>query len=557
MLFRRLRGLRAQLLLWTILPFALALTIFSIAGIARHRQAMTDLVIDRDRSLTLASANRLSREIDRRAAELTLVTSAPTPASLLETFPGGVALFDSAGQLVADATPPPAWADRDEARVLAARTAAVGRPQFAGLTDNGGEAGQTLLIGAPAGAGRALIGAIPVESLPLTETGELAGIDHAGAFMILDSTGRRIHHLEHGDSAPDAALFSDLPRPPPGGAGATTLRLPDGQELIVTYAQIESPGWMLVAVEDARSMAAMSISLVEVLPAALLFVALLGLLAVSFGAANVLRPLQELDRRAARVAWGDFDAVKEPVGGVQEMEDLRGTLAQMAERIRNYQSGMRDYLSAVTRAQEEERARLARELHDDTVQSLIALKQRTQMARKVLSNDPARADGRLAEIEQMIDRELGALRQFIGNLRPIYLEDLGFVPALEMLARQIEQQTGLVVAVETQGEIVRLAPDVEVAAFRIVQQALANVAAHAHAEHAWVNIVFGAEMLSLIVRDDGMGFTPPDQPTDLARQGHFGLIGMYERALLYGGQLAITSSPGTGATIAARFPKTD
>jgi signal transduction histidine kinase len=126
--------------------------------------------------------------------------------------------------------------------------------------------------------------------------------------------------------------------------------------------------------------------------------------------------------------------------------------------------------------------------------------------------------------------------------------------ALEMLARQIEGQTGLTVTVETQGEIVRLSPDLEVAAFRIVQQALDNVAAHARAKYAWVEIVFAAEMLNLIVRDDGIGFAPPDQPTDLARQGHFGLIGMYERALLYGGQNAITSSPGAGATIAARFP---
>jgi signal transduction histidine kinase len=270
----------------------------------------------------------------------------------------------------------------------------------------------------------------------------------------------------------------------------------------------------------------------------------------------VLRPLHELDRRAARLAWGDFDAVKEPVGGVQEMEDLRATLAQMAERIRTYQTGMRDYLSAVTQAQEEERTRLARELHDDTVQSLIALKQRAQMARKVLGSDPRRADERLVELEGLIDHELGALRQLIGDLRPIYLEDLGFVPALEMLARRMETQGGLTVTVEVQGEVARLAPDLEVAAFRIVQQALDNVAAHAGAKHAWVQVIFGAETLTLIVRDDGVGFTPPDQPADLARRGHFGLMGMHERSLLYGGQLVITSAPGAGATIEAHLPRT-
>ena len=81
---------------------------------------------------------------------------------------------------MATAETSPAWTSGEEARVLAARTAAVGRPQFEGLTGDDAEAGQTLLIGAPTGDGRALIGAIPVESLPLTDTGELAGIDHAG-----------------------------------------------------------------------------------------------------------------------------------------------------------------------------------------------------------------------------------------------------------------------------------------------------------------------------------------------------------------------------------------
>jgi signal transduction histidine kinase len=296
------------------------------------------------------------------------------------------------------------------------------------------------------------------------------------------------------------------------------------------------------------------LSVVEVLPLLLLFVAVAALLAVSLGVLTVVRPLQELDRRATRVAWGDFDAIEEPVGGVQEIDDLRATLAQMAERIRAYQGGMRDYLSAITLGQEEERGRLAHELHDVTIQGLIALKQRGQMALKAFHRDPDRAEARLQELSGLIDEEIAGLRRIIGDLRPIYLEDLGFVPALEMLAHQTEERHRLAVHLTVRGEVIRLAPDLELAAYRIVQHALANVAAHAHASHAWVEVTFAAEMLTLVVRDDGAGFTPPEQPADLARDGHFGLMGMRERALLYGGQLRITSNPGQGSTIEARLP---
>jgi signal transduction histidine kinase len=329
--------------------------------------------------------------------------------------------------------------------------------------------------------------------------------------------------------------------------------------MLVTYARVAPPGWILAIVEDIHAIDTMGASVVELLPLALLFVALLALLALSFGAVNIIRPLQELDRRARRVAWGDFDAVSEPVGGVQEVDELRATLAQMAERIRTYQAGMRDYLSAVTRAQEVEAERLAHELHDDTVQALIALRQRAQMARKSLGGetpDPARASERLGELIGLIDHELVNLRRLIGDLRPIYLEDLGFVPALEMLVQQTQARHALDVKLSVEGETVRLAPDLELAAYRIVQQALANVAAHAQAQHAEVTVTFGEGGLVLSVRDDGKGFTPPEQPADLARHGHFGLMGKRERALLYGGKLTIDSAPGRGARITAYLPAT-
>ena len=411
-----------------------------------------------------------------------------------------------------------------------------------------------LLVGAAAGNGVSLVGAVPAAGLGLAESGGLIQTETNGAALVLDSTGRTL--FASGDSGLHLDGIADLPPAQAGTPGAARIAS-GGHDLLVTYAAVEPPGWTLAVVEDLHSVDTMGVSVVELLPLALLFVAVLALLAVSFGAVNIVRPLQELDRRARRVAWGDFDAVNEPVGGVQEVDELRATLAQMAERIRSYQNGMRDYLSAVTMAQEAERERLAHDLHDDTVQALIALRQRAQMARKSLAGeapDPGRAEARLDELTSLIDEELTNLRRLIGDLRPIYLEDLGFVPALEMLAQQTQARCGLMAPLVVKGQTVRLAPDLELAAYRIVQQALANAATHAAAREARLTVEFAAAELRLEVRDDGRGFIPPDQPADLARDGHFGLMGMRERALLYGGKLTIESAPGQGTTISASLP---
>jgi len=554
---RQLRGLRVQLLLWTILPLAVVLVILSVAGVARHRQVMTQLVEDRDRGLTLAEANRLGREIDRRAALLARAATTldsdhvPGPeAGLQDVYAGGVALFDANGKPLAS-TDVAVWLDRPEARALTARTAAAGGPQFA--LDSDADVAPILLIGSPASGDRVLFGAISVETLDLVASSSIVeGAAHGGLF-VFDADGRPVHHHNPAGLSAHELALTDLPLPPDTGVSTVAIRR-GNLDLLATAARVEPPGWVLVTVEDMRAMTGMGMSVVEALPLVLLFVALLALLAISFGVIYIVRPLQELDSRAARVAWGDFDAVQEPVGGVQEMDDLRATLAQMAERIRAYQTGMRDYLSAITQAQEAERARLARELHDDTVQAFIALKQRAQMARKTLAAHPDRTVGRLDELEHLIDQELISLRRLIGDLRPIYLEDLGFVPALEMLVKQTEERYALDVRLNVQGETVRLAPDLELAAFRIVQQALANVAAHAQAPHVVVGVEFATDGLTLTVRDDGRGFTPPDQPADLVTEGHFGLMGMRERAMLYGGYLTIDSSPGKGTTIAAWLP---
>jgi signal transduction histidine kinase len=555
---RRLRGLRVQLLLWIILPLALVLVVLSLFSISRHRDAMTQLVEDRNRGLALGEANRLAREIESRSAALTQAAStepatvSDLPADLFARFPSGIALMGADGRVLDASGIGHAWTTTQEARVLAARSAAVSGAQFESHFSDVTQ--PHLLVGAQVREGVALLGAVPAAGLGLTESGGLIQTETNGAALVLDGTGRTL--FATGDSGLRIDGIADLPPAEAGAPGAS--RMKSGQDnLLVTYAAVQPPGWTLAVVEDLHSVDRMGVSAVELLPLALLFIAVLALLALSFGAANIVRPLQELDRRARRVAWGDFDAVNEPVGGVQEVDELRATLAQMAERIRSYQSGMRDYLSAVTQAQEAERERLAHDLHDDTVQALIALRQRAQMARKSLGGDapdPTRAQGRLDELTSLIDVELTNLRRLIGDLRPIYLEDLGFVPALEMLAQQTEARCGLAVRLDVKGQTQRLAPDLELAAYRIVQQALANAAAHAAARQATLTVEFGERELRLAVRDDGRGFTPPDQPADLARDGHFGLMGMRERALLYGGKLTIESAPGQGTTICASLP---
>ncbi len=575
MIVRRLRGLRAQLLLWTILPLAAVLVVLSLAGILRHRQAMTQLVEERDQGLALAEAGRLGREVERRIDLLARAATAPelrreTPpdaatianlsAGLAESYAGGLVLLASDGTVLAASPQAATWAGSPIARALTMQTLAAGQPQSAEYAGDD-PASFSLFVAVPVPGERVLLGAFPLETLNLVESGLLLQTETHGAVFVLDRNGRPLHRSTPGGGSSNIAsleiglsALAHLPPIPAKGVGATHLRAAGGKELLITYAQVEPPGWTLVIAEDLNAINAMGISVVEALPMVLLFVAVIALLAVSFGVATIVRPLQELAQRASRVAWGDFEAIGTPVGGVQEMEDLRATLEQMAVRIRSYQAGMRDYLSAVTQAQEAERARLAHELHDDTVQALIALGQRVQMARKALNQDPARAAQRLDELNGLIDQQLVGLRRLISDLRPIYLEDLGFVPALEMLAKRIGERHHLTVKLEVQGEMVRLTPDLELAAFRIVQEALNNAATHAQAHTVNLTVTFAADSLTLTIQDDGRGFTPPDQPADLARQGHYGLMGMRERALLYGGYLTITSAPGHGTTITAWLP---
>ncbi len=338
--------------------------------------------------------------------------------------------------------------------------------------------------------------------------------------------------------------------------GATLCHGPDGERMTLAYAPVDygGLGWRVLIEEPWQEVVGPVLRYSQFVPLVAVLAAIVSVLALYYGLRSIVRPLQALGQQAERVAWGDFEATGSPVGGVEEIEDLRRTLDQMAGRIQSYQHGMHDYIAAMTEGQEEERKRLARELHDDTAQSLIALNQQVEMAQRLLTKDPDRAAERLASMRTMLTETIEAVRRFSRNLRPIYLEDLGFIPALEMLTREADQREAVTLHFVTAGAIRRLMPDLELAAYRIVQEALNNVIQHARASEAWVEVRFEDSQLVLAVRDDGRGFEAPDLPDALARRGHFGLMGIQERALLYGGQLTIRSELNGGTELIASLP---
>ena len=324
----------------------------------------------------------------------------------------------------------------------------------------------------------------------------------------------------------------------------------EGEPVLVTFAPVRGSSWTVVIREPVQDLLGPLLRFPSLVPAISIGAGLLSLLILFFGWRTIVQPLQQLARAAEAVSWGEYGSIDQPVQGVQEIRDLHGALADMVQRIRGYEGGVRDYLNAMTQGQEIERARLARELHDGPVQALIALGQRAEMAQRWVDRGQSdQAHAALTELRQTEQDTVGELRRIIGALRPIYLEDLGFVPALEMLIRKNADLTPAQLHLETGDRVHRLSPTVELAAYRVAQEALRNAVEHAQATHITLHVQCEDDRLCLTVTDDGVGFVLPDQPQALTQEGHFGLLGMQERVTQLGGTFHIDTAPGQGTHV--------
>jgi len=363
--------------------------------------------------------------------------------------------------------------------------------------------------------------------------------------------------LFHSDRRRVGADFSDAPGVAEAKAGREGFILAEGEDgpLLVAFAPLRGADWAVLVEEPVEDLIGPILRLSGLAPAVAVAAGLISLLVLTFGWATIVRPLRSLAQAAGMVSWGDDSAIARPVGGVQEVQDLHRALAEMVERLRGYEAGIRDYLGAVSRGQEAERARLARELHDGPVQALIALGQQAEMAGRLLARGEVdRATALIESLRQQGKETVDELRRLISALRPPYLEDLGFFSALEALVRETAGRTDARVEFVQEGEVRRCDPEVELAAYRIAQEALTNALQYARAQRITVRIRCEEGGLFLAVEDDGIGFTLPPRPDSLTRQGRFGLVGMQERATRLGGQLTIETAPGRGTRIAVRLP---
>ncbi|MCQ3933072.1 MAG: hypothetical protein DPW16_21695 [Chloroflexi bacterium] len=545
-LYRQLiRGLHIQLLFVFVVPTAIILMVVTVGSAILHQEAMQELVGQRDARATQAAADNLAERLHQREVLLSLLATdagngqdLPNPQTTAELFDYG--LFIETADNLSKKLPSGEWDWR---------TVGGDMPTFIGHFEH-----QVLVVfSASLSDQQYLYGIASLESLGIHEILDSLVLHEDARAYLLDEDGHILFDSEHmitGNLASKSALA--IVRNPKAGyqQGHSILQSHDREDMIIGYSPIPRLQWSLVVEEPWHAVTTSQLQVTHSVVLVFVLITLLGLLVFVFSLFGVIRPLQRLKVKAGQLVKGDFSAIAGPVGGIQEIEDLQTALVEMARAVQQAQSRLHGYIGAITTAQEDERTRLARDLHDDTVQTLISLNQQVQMAQRNLERDPLAASARLTEVRQISQQAIEDIRRMIHGLRPSYLAELGLASALEMLA---EQENSVVVTFQMQGNEQRLSDKIELALYRITQEALSNIRKHSQASQATIQLTFLLEEVRLSIQDNGCGFDLPSLQT-LPVSGHYGLVGIRERTQLIGANLQIQSQKEQGTKIYIQVP---
>lgn len=282
-------------------------------------------------------------------------------------------------------------------------------------------------------------------------------------------------------------------------------------------------------------------------------ISIIGISAAAFLTWALTRPILHLVRAAQAVERGDFSPrlprwANDELGELADaFNAMTAALARAAQERAEREMLRAQYVSGVIAAQEEERKRIARELHDSTSQALSSL----MLGLRALSVMPEDVPRRAEELRQIAAHTLDEVHSLSLQLRPSVLDDLGLAAALERHVNDCRRRTHLHIDLALSGLEERLPPQVETALYRIVQEALTNIIRHAHAQTASICVERRDHSVRAIIEDDGIGFDPQ---AVAQKDGHLGLYGIRERAELLGGKLIIESAPQQGCSLFVEIP---
>jgi signal transduction histidine kinase len=569
--------LRAQAILLTVLLLSLMLILSVGVTFLAYQQISQSLAESRDQELASVSAERLSESIEAfvrglktLANQTEMQSGEPTlQQATLKRVPdlvtdftsdGGIIILDAKGFVSVTEPLRPDLIGQDFSQepyfkeALALRTST-----FSDIIKEPGSGEDIIVI------------AVPIEKSNGDFVGVIAGrfylsfqrlgqeiqklrVGEEGTAYLVDRTGRLIYHPISNLIGTDFSSREAVKQLQQGDlVGAVTSRENGQPNTVEGYAVVEVTGWGLVIGEPWTQVVEPAQNALR--PVAIVLVVGLVTVAafVSLGVQAVTDPIQNLVMQTRQVTAGDYDA-QVMLSRIKEIRELGMAFNEMVEQIRKYRAGVRQYVADITQSQEEERKRIARELHDDTVQSLIAIGQRIELIKEML-DDPIEARPRLSELRTMVTGAIASVRQFSRDLRPLALEDLGLVAAMQYLVNQLAQNEGIDVNFKVEGAAEGLPADMEVAIYRILQEALNNVKKHADATEVDVLAQFKEKEIELTVQDNGRGFVVPASITDFATSGGFGVMGLQERAQLFGGHIVIVSQPFEGTTIRMVMPR--
>ncbi len=536
-----------RLAVYFILPLIVLLIIIVIYSQSLHHQSMLELVGDRNLRAVHSATSAIQNEFIRYQQDLIRYSAGNHDSLFLDAFDRGFASLNCTDQTLAEVNSN----ESTESIIQIGKSLCgllSGQSTDAIAYQLNGDLGQnSIWFGIQADSNTVVVAGLSLKPFFTRVLGETFRSENM-VVQVYDADHKIIYETGTAQPSDHNLYHESILTALSGGEGVIypsgMLHLGDHGSHVIAYEPIEPANWVLVTDEAWIDVTNTSLELTQSLPLILIPLLLAAVAGLFAGYRQIVLPLTRLQESARKLGEGDRTALSVPVGGISEISTLQSVLQETTEKMDEARADLQEYVGAMTAGVEAERKQIALDLHDDALQDTIALKQALQ------TTSSQKSKLLTSEAQKVIDK----LRGIIRGLRPPYLEDVGLYPALEMLANEVSSQQ--TVEVSQVGEPVRLHIDQEMAMYRIAQHAVTNSIRYAKATRTTIQLRFDEHSVELLIQDNGSGFELPNKLSELSHSGHYGILGMKERAEMVGGTFHILSNPGEGTRIRVTISET-